>query len=288
MTQAACWFAIMAIIASCAPVAGWWLSRKSAVIAWALLLPAMLGLAAASWLTRHPTAWLNLLPASSIQYLEGTLAVPFMMFVLGIAWSKACCLRQRAIIVLSGSIAAAVFLQGGLWMVQPSTAGELAQANRLPYVMQSRSYSCVPAAAATALNMLGFESTEAQMAQLTHTRPGRGATGIRAVAGLQERLAGSGIAVRMVDVQVSQLALMETPILLTVNFDRSRLNNHMIVILHGDAQGAQVLDPTDGQMYMPWSALEDAKAGTAIIFERRDIRQAMAATTSAPSWQGVP
>ena len=65
-------------------------------------------------------------------------------------------------------------------------------------VMQSQDYSCVPAACATALNQLGLPTTEAEMAELTQTRPGTGATLIRALAGLRERLAGTSFSVELV------------------------------------------------------------------------------------------
>lgn len=124
--------------------------------------------------------------------------------------------------------------------------------------------------------MLGFDSTEAQMAAYTHTRAGMGSTVIRAAEGLTKRLNGSGIAVRIVPVKVEQLSLLPCPMLLTVNFGSNPGFNHMIVILKTNAVGADVWDPTDGLFFMPWAALKDTLAGPAIIFDRHTSQQAIA------------
>ena len=114
------------------------------------------------------------------------------------------------------------------------------------------------------------------MAVLTNTRPGTGATAVRAAHGLQRRLAGSGVKVRLVNATASQLALLPTPMLLTVNFDGNQVYNHMIVLMHVNGEGAQVADPQDGLFFVPWNAFQDVIAGPAIVFDRSDRQHALA------------
>lgn len=271
------WFVGLALLTVLSLVLGCWWARRSPYRGWVMVVLGLICLCACSWLQRNPATAATFIPVGSLQYLEGTAAVPFFMLILGVGWSHARKLRQRGFVGIGVMIGAMFFLQGSLWMVTktPANLFNQTQASHM-VVMQSQKYSCVPAASATALNMLGFQSTEAQMAAYTHTRPGMGSTTVRAAEGLTRRLDGSGIAVRIINANVDRLALLPSPMLLTVNFDQNPGYNHMIVVLETNAYGAHVLDPTDGLFFLPWSALKDAIAGPAIVFDRSRATQAMA------------
>lgn len=277
MHEPATWFLALLVMVAAALAMGWLLGRGSNQRAWLTMFIALGGLCLWSWLQRRPAFSSTFIPAQTLQYLEGTLAVPFFMVIVGVAWARSAVLRQR-LIVGAGALAGIVlFLQGGMWMLLPTPVNALATSVPPAHVvMQSQEYSCVPAASATALNLMGHQSSEAQMAILTNTRPGTGATAVRAAHGLQSRLSGSGVRVRLVEAGVNQLALLPTPMLLTVNFDRNQGYNHMIVLMHVNAQGAQVADPQDGLFFVPWSAFRDVIAGPAIVFDRSETQHALA------------
>lgn len=270
------WFAALALLTAISLVAGCWWARHSPYRGWVLAAVGLICLCTCTWFQRNPAAATNLIPVGSLQYLEGTAAVPFFMLILGVGWSHASKLRQRGLLGVAVMIGALFFLQSSVWMITTAPAHLFNEKQtRHIVVMQSQSYSCVPAASATALNMLGYESTEAQMAAYTHTRPLMGSTTIRAAEGLTRRLDGTGITVRVIKANVDQLALLPSPMLLTVNFDQNTRYNHMIVVLETNAYGAHVSDPTDGLFFMPWAALKSAIAGPAIVFDHTIARHAM-------------
>lgn len=270
------WFAALAMLTAISLVTGCWWARQSPYRGWVLTAFGLACLCTCTWFQRNPVSAANLIPVGSLQYLEGTAAVPFFMLILGVGWAHARKKRQRGFLGLAVTIGALFFLQSSVWMITntPAHLFNETQADHI-VVMQSQSYSCVPAASATALNMLGYESTEAQMAAYTHTRPLMGSTTIRAAEGLTRRLDGTGIAVRIIKADVAQLALQPSPMLLTVNFDQNGRFNHMIVVLETNDYGAHVSDPTDGLFFIPWSALKSAIAGPAIVFDQPVARHAM-------------
>jgi predicted double-glycine peptidase len=276
MDQPTFWFLGLALLMVVSLVLGCWWGRRSPYRGWVMVAIGLVCLCCCSWLQRHPATAASFIPVGSWQYLEGTAAVPFFMLILGVVWSHSRRFRERGFVGVGVMIGALFFLQGAVWMVRttPAHLFNETQASHM-IVMQSQKYSCVPAASATALNMLGYDSTEAQMAAYTHTRPGLGSTTIRAADGLARRLDGTGISVRIVKADVQKLVQLPAPMLLTVNFDSNPGYNHMIVILETNSHGANVLDPTDGLFFIPWSAMEDVIAGPAIIFEHPRVQQAM-------------
>lgn len=276
MDGPAIWFVALALLTAVSLVAGCWWARHSPYRGWVLAAFGLVCLCTCTWFQRNPVSAANLIPVGSLQYLEGTAAVPFFMLILGVGWSHARKLRERGFLGFAVMIGALFFLQSGVWMITATPVHQFdeTQTDHI-VVMQSQKYSCVPAASATALNMLGYESTEAQMAAYTHTRPLLGSTTIRAAEGLTRRLDGTGIGVRIIKADVTQLAQLPSPMLLTVNFDANSRYNHMIVVLETNAYGAHVSDPTDGLFFIPWSALKSAIAGPAIVFDHSIARHAM-------------
>jgi ABC-type bacteriocin/lantibiotic exporter with double-glycine peptidase domain len=136
-----------------------------------------------------------------------------------------------------------------------------------PYdIRQSQDYSCVPAACATALNLLGLPSTEMQMAELTQTRPGTGATLIRALDGLDRRLMGTGWRAVLLEPSVGELERLPLPALTPLQFEASR--QHMVVVSRFAYDGVWVMDPMDGYTYFSREEFEAAYRRRVIVFER--------------------
>jgi len=158
------------------------------------------------------------------------------------------------------------FLHGGLWMLQSTPTQSFAQTHDSAVVRQSQNFSCVPAACATALGYLGVDSSEAEMADLTQTRAGSGATLIRAMEALQRKLAGTGIQVKMLEPEYAQLLGLEMPLLTPLHLELGR--QHMVTVLRADESGAWVADPLQGELYVPRQRWQEAYTRRVITFER--------------------
>jgi len=277
------WFFGLATMAVLSLIAGSRLGRWSSFYSMMILFIALLCICVCSWLQRNPALAAKLIPVGTLQYLEGTASVPFFMLILGIAWTRSCRLRQRALLGVGVIVGMVLFLQSGLWMIQrtPDPTAFEAYPGMSHILLQSQDYSCVSAASATALNLMGYHSTEAQMARYTNTRPMTGATTFRTVEGLQRRLSGTGVDVQLVDARVDQLATLPTPMLLTVNFTSNRRYNHMVVLVYTNQQGAQLADPQDGMYFMRWDELKSVIAGPAIYFHRSPTHFPMGPVASA-------
>ncbi|MGB0768689.1 MAG: hypothetical protein ACPGYV_13390, partial [Phycisphaeraceae bacterium] len=134
----------------------WWAGRSCAtlrdpikravVIGGAVLM--LLGWAA---LIRHPAVAVQVFPVAMLARIEGIGAAPLFVFILGVGWHLATFRRQRAVTVLGLMLGAAYFLQGGLWMMQPTPTNAFEDEMYGLVVPQTQDYSCVPAASATAL-----------------------------------------------------------------------------------------------------------------------------------------
>ena len=153
------------------------------------------------WLIRNPSVAVEVVPLSALARLEGIGAAPMFMFVVGVAWALGQLRRQRAIVIVAVMLGAGYFVQGGWWMLKQTPEGAFARSERDMNldVLQSQDYSCVPAACTTSLRILGVATTEAEMAELTETRPGNGATLIRAMRGLEVRLKHEGLEPRLIE-----------------------------------------------------------------------------------------
>jgi ABC-type bacteriocin/lantibiotic exporter with double-glycine peptidase domain len=188
------------------------------------------------------------------------------MFCNAIAWGRVKLPRQRRIVQLAMAVGLIYFLHGGLWMLQSTPATALGQAQGGTQIMQSQDYSCVPAACATALNRIGISSSEAEMARLTETRVGNGATTIRALDGLNQRLRGTDMRATLLNVPPDDLQHMPLPLLTSLQFEQSRA--HMVVIIRVDRKGVTIIDPAEGVMWMSHAHMATVYRGGVIAFER--------------------
>lgn len=236
------------------------------------------------WLIHHPSVAVEVLPLWLLARIEGVGAAPLFIFVVGVAWSLGHLKRQRAIVVVALFLGAGYFFQGGWWMVKQTPAGAFAQTNNdlAMDVLQSQDYSCVPAACATSLRLLGVMTTEAEMAELTETRPGNGATLIRAMHGLQRRLTDEGIQPQLIEPDYEQLLSIPTPALTPLQYEASQL--HMVTILSVLPEGVYVADPAMGIEFIPRARFETLYRRQVIAFEPTEHRPEHAAARARSSW----
>lgn len=219
------------------------------------------------WLIRNPSVAVELLPLAVLARVEGVGAAPLFMFVVGVAWSLGHLRRQRAIVVVALFLGAGYFVQGGWWMLQQTPAGAFAASgdgNALD-VLQSQDYSCVPAACATSLRLLGVQTDEEEMARLTETRPGNGATLLRAMRGLEVRLEQEGMRPRVLQADYDQLIHLPTPVLTPLQYEATRL--HMVTLLRIRADGVYVADPATGIEFIRREQFEEVYRRRVIAFE---------------------
>ncbi|MEX2214448.1 MAG: cysteine peptidase family C39 domain-containing protein [Phycisphaeraceae bacterium] len=259
------WFTFLAALAAGGFLLGRRLGREDrrAVLT---MLVAFTMMAVWSWLVHHPAVMVQILPLWMLSHIEGVGAVPIFMIVTGVAWARATLPGHKRLTILAAFFGGIFFLQGSLWMLQPNSAAALSGRNGDDFVMQSQEYSCVPAACATALRQLGFRATEAEMAQLTETRPGTGSTLIRAMTGLSERLAGTPYKVALVEANVHDLKSLPMPALTPLQLDSNQL--HMVVIQSVTDSWVWIIDPMVGRVGYQRAEFEAVYLKRVICFQR--------------------
>ncbi|MBB6431325.1 cysteine peptidase family C39 domain-containing protein [Algisphaera agarilytica] len=246
-TESVIWFIGIALFT----VFAWWggvcLGRGHAWVG-RLTIVAGIGLILAwGWLIRHPATAVSLIPVGILSRIEGVGGVPLFMMVLGAAWARCEVARQRVVIGWAMMFGAIYFVNGGMWMLQETPASVMGQTVSAHDIRQSQDYSCVPAACATALNLLEIPSTEKEMAELTQTRPGTGATMIRALDGLERRLRGGELRPILSAPRYEELSDLPMPLLTPLQFEATR--QHMVVIVKVTDDGVWFMDPMDGYQY---------------------------------------
>ena len=206
-------FALLAWVSLGAAVLGVRLGGSSPRRARLTVALALIGMVAWAWLTRHPEAAVRLVPPEVLAQVEGVGCVPLFMLIVGVAWACSTLRRQRQAVAWAAVFGGVFFLQGGLWMLQATPSGSLAQVASAGPTLQSDDYTCVPASCATALAVLGVDSSEAQMARLTYTRPGMGSTTVRALSGLRRKLAGTPWTAELLAPEAGELRRLPMPVL---------------------------------------------------------------------------
>ena len=261
------WFIGIAALTAAAWMLGLRIGRRSAWTGRCGIVVGLLLILLWAWLIRHPATAVRVVPLPILSRVEGVGGVPIFMLILGIAWARSRVARQRHVIAWAIMLGAIHFVNGGRWLLQETPAAVMGQTVSTSFTRQSQDYSCVPAACATALNLLGHPSTEAQMARLTLTRPGTGATIIRALDGLTRRLAESDLQPVLIEPTLAELRHLPLPALTPLQFEPSR--RHMVVISQIDRDGAWVMDPVEGYLYLKRSELQESFRQQVIVFTGR-------------------
>ncbi len=261
------WFISIAAICSLAWAGGYYLGRRSVSTARATLLTGLACMGTWVWLSYHPAVAVKLIPLPILSSIEGVGSVPFFMLLLGLAWSRAQVPRQRRVITWAIMFGAVFFVNGGLWMLQSTPEIGFAGTIKDEPVMQSQDYSCVAAASAQALDLLGVQSSEKQMAQLTQTRPGTGSTTLRAMYGLKQRLKHSVYEVEILEVSLIDLKQLPLPMLTPLQYEPTR--RHMVTVTRVTDETIHVLDPVDGPVMISWDTMGQVFTGEVLVFVQR-------------------
>ena len=262
------WFTWLALLALGGFLLGNRLGRGDARRAFAAMIAAVSLIACWTWLMRNPSVAVNAMPVWFLSHVEGSGSVPLFMLVTGIAWSRAQLVHQKRLTILAAFFVGMFFLQGSMWMLQTTPQSVLGGTRTSSAVtMQSQDFSCVPAACATALNMLGIETTEAEMANLTQTRAGTGSTLIRALDGLTTRLAGSNWRAQLLEPSLDDLDSLPMPMLTPLQFESQRL--HMVTLLGFHRGLVRIADPEAGVILLSPQEFAKVYKGKVIGFLKR-------------------
>ena len=266
MPGSAVWFVLVAAMLP----AAWFGGRVCGRIEDRLRRGCVIGLAFAmligwSVLIKHPAVAVQIIPLAVLARLEGIGAAPLFLFMLGVGWHLSVLKRQRAVMIVGMLLGAAYFVQGGLWMMQPAPTSAFDQDDDKLVVEQTQDYSCVPAASATALRMLGINTNESEMAELTETRAGSGATLLRALNGLDTRLRHTGIEPKLLEPGYNDLMRVEPPMLTPVQYEAARL--HMVTIIEVRPHVVCLADPQVGVEFLSRRRFEEIYRGQVIAFE---------------------
>jgi hypothetical protein len=261
------WFVGLACGSGAGLLLGCWLGRGSRRQAWLTLGGALLLLLVWVALMLHPAAAVKAIPVRWYSYMEGPGAVPFFMVLVGAAWALSRRPRQRWVVALGLVVGVVQFVSGGWWMLQATPAHAFGRSVRAVPVFQSQTYSCVPAACATALHQLGVPASEQEMADLTHTRPDRGATLVRAMDGLTQRLDGYAWKPLVLEPDIGDLHWLAAPVVTPLRVGHGLM--HMVVLQRVDPQGVWVADPLEGLACMQRAEFAAQYSGEVIVFVRR-------------------
>jgi len=261
------WFTCQAIGGVAMLLLGWRLGRAPLGWARAGLVAGLAWLCGWSWLVRHPDVAVHVIPLEVLSHTEGTGALPGFMLMVGVLWSRCTAVRQRRTVAAAVILGMVYFFNGGFWMIQSSPRATLGHSNSRGPVMQSQDFSCVPAACATALSMLGIPASEAEMADLTQTRAGTGATVVRAMQGIEHKIVGSGYTVSLVRPDPRYLEVLPTPALTPISVAAARM--HMVVLLNVTERHVRLIDPELGVIMMGRDEFDAVYTRQVIIFEHR-------------------
>ncbi|QDU71347.1 cysteine peptidase family C39 domain-containing protein [Mucisphaera calidilacus] len=247
MDGSSVWFLAILILSVATWFLGVQIARKRPDISDALIIGGLVGLGVWAWLMHRPDVGTQLIPTRVLAYLEGVGSVPLFMLLVGAAFGRSRSTREGGFTAMAGMLGMVYLFYGGWWMLQSTPAHAFGGQSRTPAVMQTHDYSCVAASCTTTLRLVGIQTSEAEMAELTMTRPGSGSTLIRAAHAMSRKM-GDQAEVAIVEMPYEHLDTMPMPAMTPLRFESSRY--HMVTLLRVGDRGVWLLDPVDGLVYM--------------------------------------
>ncbi|MEM1211827.1 MAG: cysteine peptidase family C39 domain-containing protein [Planctomycetota bacterium] len=262
------WVFVFTVLLS---VVGWWLGARVGRVGgpwhWLVVVGMLVMLIGWAVLQRRPDWGLQVLPIWVLSRLEGVGGVPLFMVMCGVAWARCGGIRERRLVGGAAVFACVYLVHGGLWMLQPTASWALAETVQGDDTRQSQDWSCVPAASAQALTMLGHPVSEAAMAERVSARPGVGSTVLRAVDGLRAELAGTRYGVELLYLDMEELQRAAMPALTPLRFQATQ--RHMVTLVRVTATGVLLDDPEQGRVYYTAGEFEEVYDGRVIVFVPR-------------------
>ncbi|HYE02148.1 MAG TPA: cysteine peptidase family C39 domain-containing protein [Phycisphaerales bacterium] len=217
-----------------------------------------------------PGAAIGVLGAPTVACLELTgLAIPaaLLFSVAGAQLPRASDRRALRLLLV---VCAVYFLKAGWWMVAPVVGiGGVPDLGPTRFergvCRQTTGYTCVASSLVTALRAHGIDAQESEMARLSRTQVGGGATDSRALWALQEKLAGTGLAARYAALDRAGLVAVPKPCLVQLNW--GFFTSHMVPVLAADEWHVTIGDPLAGRRTVSWETFLREWKGQAIVID---------------------
>lgn len=254
-TESILWFVLQAIAAAAAAVAGLLVARTRPVVWKPVAVVATLAMLLWPLMRVFPAAVLAVLDAGIVIFIEVTGIVIPAALLFALASGVVQRARDRRALRLLMVVCAFYYVRSGFWMVRPPVP-ELRTAPCVDGVCcQSTDYTCVAASLVTLLHAYGIAATETEMARLSYTEVGNGATDTRAVYALQRKLAGRPFKVHYERwMTYERLIGLERPCIVPVKW--GYFSSHMVPVLEADAESVLVGDPLGGPRRRARAAFE--------------------------------
>lgn len=248
---------------ACIPIARL-LARAAKPVWLAALLVSLLLLCIFPLIRVFPTVPIDLLGPRTVSLIEFTaLFIPAVAFFTIAAEHIPRPSDRRA---MYGFVAFCLlyFIRAGWWMLAtPPTLGPTVVDRGI--CMQSTGYTCVSASLVTMLHARSIDTTESEMAALTHTERNSGATDSRALWALETKLADTSLRPRYHSLDLRGLIAATKPCL--VQIDWSYFISHMVPVMSADESTVTIGDPLSGPKTMPTSEFLAKWKGQAITIE---------------------
>jgi len=265
LIESAAWFAGLIVTSLMAVVVASYIARRRPAARHFISLCVFALTLLALWLSHRPDLTVQFISPDVLIYLESTATLPLTALLIGLGWRTSRIRRARMLMVTGGVIVAGCFIYNSFWMIWPNAGTNLSDKTAAAPIKQSTPYSCVPAACASALGQMGIVSCESEMAELTQTVPLRGATILRAYAGLSKRLSSTDMSLHLTRPSWRDLQSLPMPALAVLQFRPDQ--THMVLILSASEHQLQMFDPIDGELLFPRDAYERHATGQVIWFD---------------------
>ncbi|MCC6321188.1 MAG: hypothetical protein IT438_07110 [Phycisphaerales bacterium] len=196
-----------------------------------------------------PVEPIRLLGAAAVACIELTaLAIPAALLFAVAARHVPRKSDGRAILALT-AVAGLYFLKAGWWMVSPGVSGLGAtNVDSNGVCRQSTGYTCAASSMVTMLRARGVAAEEQEMARLSHTQVGGGATDSRVLWALERKLATTSLRPRYQRLGLDGLVAASKPCL--VQLDWGYFTSHMVPVLEASAETVVIGDPLSGRREM--------------------------------------
>lgn len=223
-----------------------WISRKPKRVWQGVCIGALVVLFAWPLFRFFPVPAIRVLGAPIVSCIELTgLFIPATL-LLGIASRHVPRPSDRRAIVLLIVVGLGFCVYAGRWMLQPAVGNvpDLRTKTVGAVTLQSTDYTCVAASMVTMLRAFGVDASETQMARLSRTEVGRGATDSRALWALELALAGTPLKPTYRAGTLSELIAAPKPCLVQIDF--GFVVSHMVPVMAADEHSVTLGDPLTG------------------------------------------
>ena len=136
-------------------------------------------------------------------------------------------------------------------VVQGELAATTTRTDAQGVCRQSRDYTCLPAAAVTALNRLGLAADEGELAVLSRSSPATGTLPLNLCQAVSSRFAKQNVYCRWT--RLDSVEDVPAGAILLAQVRDSSLSDHCVAVLAADERGVTLADPARGTVVMSHS-----------------------------------